>query len=55
MANEDKGNNNVIPKDNLEKPQESTTASQDAAAPGDATKVTRESKAVRENESAATA
>ncbi|KFK27858.1 hypothetical protein AALP_AA8G438500 [Arabis alpina] len=55
VANEIKGNNNVIPKENHEKPQESTTASQDAAAAlGDATKVTKESEAVRENGSVAT-
>ncbi|VVB01507.1 unnamed protein product [Arabis nemorensis] len=54
VANEVKASNNV-PKDIHEKPKESTTASQDAAALGDATKVTAEPKAVIENGSVATA
>lgn len=50
MANAEKGNNNVMPKYNLVKPQESTTVSEDAAALGVATEVTRESQVVKETE-----
>lgn len=45
MANTDKRDSSVMPKIN-----ESTTASEDTAALGVATEVTRESKVVKENE-----
>lgn len=47
VANADKG---VMSKINLVKPQESTTASEDAAALGVAAEVTKESKVVKETE-----
>ncbi|EFH42669.1 evolutionary conserved C-terminal 3 [Arabidopsis lyrata subsp. lyrata] len=50
VANTDKRDSSVMPKINIVKPQESTTASEDTAALGVATEVTRESKVVKENE-----
>lgn len=50
MANTDKRDSSVMPKINIVKPQESTTTSEDTAALGVATEVTRESKVVKENE-----